>query len=67
MFAVLGASVWPDPDSLDLDLRRSFVLAARTLDRRTSCRERVRLAGIIEFDARECDLADLGSTIEAVV
>ena len=67
MYAVLEASVRPDPGSLDLDLRRSFILAAWTLDRRPSCRERVRLAGITEFDARECDLADLGSTIEAVV
>ena len=67
MHAVLEASVRPDPGSLDLDLRRSFVLAARALDKRTRCQERVRLAGVIEFGARECDLADLGSTIEAVV
>ena len=67
MYAVLEADVRPDPGSLDLDLRRSFVLAARTPDRRTSCQERVRLAGIFEFNAHERDLADLSSTIEAVV
>ena len=67
MYAVFEASVRPDPGSLDLDLRWSFVLAARTLDKRTSCQERVRLTGVIEFGARECYLADLGRTNEAVV
>ena len=67
MYAVLEASVRPDPGSLDLDQRRSFVLGARTLGRRTGFQERVRLTGVIEFGACECYLADLGSTIEAVV